>query len=105
MDGGKRKMDKCNSKTCKIVKDLKERNDKLNHQYRLRDIRCVTLEQNKIIIDDLEKWLNDEIIRIKNISKKVKVPPYGQEKEYYEKYISAYSMVLEKIKELKEGKE
>jgi len=57
------------------------------------------------IIDELGKWLNDEIIRIKNISKKVKVPPYGQEKEYYEKYISSYSMVLDKLKKLKEGKE
>ena len=28
----------------KIIKDLKERNDKLSNQYRLRDIRCVHLE-------------------------------------------------------------
>ena len=31
----------------KIIKDLKERNDSLNNQYRLRDIRCVCLE-NKV---------------------------------------------------------
>ena len=41
----------------KIIKDLKERNDKLSNQYRLRDIRCITLE-NRIykvnqIIDEL----------------------------------------------------
>lgn len=29
----------------KTIKDLKERNDSLAHQYRLRDIRCVHLEQ------------------------------------------------------------
>lgn len=31
----------------KVIKDLKERNDSLNNQYRLRDIRCVCLE-NKV---------------------------------------------------------
>ena len=29
----------------KIIKDLKERNEKLTNQYRLRDIRCVHLER------------------------------------------------------------
>lgn len=29
----------------KVIKDLKERNDTLAHQYRLRDIRCINLEQ------------------------------------------------------------
>lgn len=29
----------------KIIKDLKERNDKLVNQYRDRDIRCVSLER------------------------------------------------------------
>lgn len=28
----------------KVIKDLKERNNSLNNQYRLRDIRCVHLE-------------------------------------------------------------
>lgn len=32
----------------KIIKDLKERNDKLSNQYRLRDIRCVHLEKENI---------------------------------------------------------
>ena len=66
----------------KSIKDLKERNDKLANQYRLRDIRCVHLEhennklkelcdkyeeehnttfikwQNTIkVLDELEKWL------------------------------------------------
>lgn len=28
----------------KVIKDLKEKNDKLQEQYRLRDIRCIHLE-------------------------------------------------------------
>ena len=33
------------TKENKIIKDLKERNDKLVNQYRDRDIRCVSLER------------------------------------------------------------
>ena len=33
------------TKDNKIIKDLKERNDKLVNQYRDRDIRCVSLER------------------------------------------------------------
>lgn len=35
----------------KIIKDLKERNDKLVNQYRDRDIRCVSLERQ---LDELK---------------------------------------------------
>lgn len=42
----------------KIIKDLKERNDKLANQYRLRDIRCIHLEyENGILKDKIEKAL------------------------------------------------
>lgn len=43
----------------KVIKDLKERNDSLNNQYRLRDIRCVYLEnevqEQKKEIERLQK--------------------------------------------------
>ena len=38
-------------KNNKIIKDLKERNDKLVNQYRDRDIRCVSLERQ---LDELK---------------------------------------------------
>lgn len=39
----------------KIIKDLKERNDKLSNQYRLRDIRCVHLEmENAKLKEDIK---------------------------------------------------
>lgn len=40
----------------KTIKDLRERNDKLANQYRLRDIRCVHLEQvNQQLKDKISK--------------------------------------------------
>lgn len=39
----------------KAIKDLKERNDKLQEQYRLRDIRCIHLEyENEMLKSDFE---------------------------------------------------
>lgn len=45
----------------KIIKDLKERNEKLSNQYRLRDIRCVTLENR------IDKTINNIITTIQII--------------------------------------
>jgi hypothetical protein len=45
-------------KNNKIIKDLKERNDKLVNQYRDKDIRCVSLERQ------LEK-LQQENLKLK----------------------------------------
>lgn len=43
----------------KIIKDLKERNDKLSNQYRLRDIRCVHLEiENADLKEDIKFCLH-----------------------------------------------
>ena len=44
------------TKENKIIKDLKERNDKLVNQYRDRDIRCVSLERqlDKLQQENLE---------------------------------------------------
>ena len=39
----------------KVIKDLKERNDKLQEQYRLRDIRCIHLEyENEMLKSDFK---------------------------------------------------
>lgn len=55
----------------KIIKDLKERNDKLSEQYRLRDFRCITLE-NKIdkiyeVINAVENCILKDISILKKI--------------------------------------
>ena len=52
------------TKENKIIKDLKERNDKLNNQYRVKDIRCATLERQ---VANLEK----ENKRLKEVQKKL----------------------------------
>ena len=44
----------------KIIKDLKERNDKLANQYRLRDIRCVHLEIENERLQQENKQLKEE---------------------------------------------
>ena len=57
----------------KVIKDLKERNNSLNNQFRLRDIRVNCLEHQNIekdkeierlnnIINELENWLAKEYI-------------------------------------------
>ena len=46
----------------KIIKDLKERNEKLSNQYRLRDIRCVHLESEN---EDLQQRIDKAIEYIK----------------------------------------
>ena len=56
------------SKIDKIIKDLKERNDKLLEQYRYRDIRCITLEQR---LERLQEELNQKNKVIEEISKEL----------------------------------
>ena len=56
----------------KVIKDLKERNNLLNNQFRLRDIRVNCLEHQNIEKDK-------EIERINNIIKEVR--EYIEEKE------------------------
>lgn len=53
----------------KVIKDLKERNDKLLEQYRYRDIRCITLEQR---LERLQKELNKKNKIIEEIKEKYK---------------------------------
>lgn len=45
----------------KAIKDLRKRNDKLFDQYRLRDFRCITLEQRiDRVINCIENFLCTE---------------------------------------------
>lgn len=43
----------------KIIKDLKERNEKLSNQYRLRDIRCVHLEMENADLQEKLAVVNE----------------------------------------------
>ena len=71
----------------KVIKDLKERNDKLQEQYRLRDIRCIHLEyENEMLKSDFEAQ--------HELTKK-----YAEENQKYKEVIDK---VLEDIKEYKE---
>lgn len=56
------------TKENKIIKDLKERNDKLNNQYRSRDIRCVALEERVNSLTKENKQLK-EAIEVKSYCK------------------------------------
>ena len=95
----------------KVIKDLKERNDKLQEQYRLRDIRCIHLEyENEMLKSDFEaqheltknyaeenKQLKDNWNKLKEIIKK--------EQDYYmyrkdNRYRGFLYKLSEKIQEL-----
>ena len=95
----------------KVIKDLKERNDKLQEQYRLRDIRCIHLEyENEMLKSDFEaqheltekyaeenKQLKDNWNELKEIIKK--------EQDYYmyrkdNRYRGFLYKLSEKIQEL-----
>ena len=69
------------TKRNKIIKDLKERNDKLVNQYRDRDIRCVSLERQ------LEK------LQQENLELRIQVSAR-------EEVANKYKAVIDKAKEL-----
>ena len=77
----------------KVIKDLKERNDKLQEQYRLRDIRCIHLEyENEMLKSDFKAQ--------HELTKK-----YAEEsKELNKKYLNAvadYETTMSELQELK----
>ena len=77
----------------KVIKDLKERNDKLQEQYRLRDIRCIHLEyENEMLKSDFEAQ--------HELTKK-----YAEEsKELNQKYLNAvadYETTMSELQKLK----
>ena len=93
----------------KVIKDLKERNDKLQEQYRLRDIRCIHLEyENEMLKSDFEaqheltKNYAEENKRLKDNWNKLK--------EYAKEIISTDNELygtdlLDKMEELEGGEE
>ena len=50
----------------KIIKDLKERNDQLANQYRLRDIRCINLENEN---QRLKQQINGICLLLERVQK------------------------------------
>ncbi len=115
----------------KVIKDLKERNNNLQEQYRLRDIRCIHLEyENEMLKSDFEaqheltkkyakenkqlehnwnelkKWLEEKINTIDIVY-------LGRNKKNYSEDMVldmssrkwSYKDSLNKMQELEEGKE
>ena len=91
----------------KVIKDLKERNDKLQEQYRLRDIRCIHLEyENEMLKSDFEaqheltKNYAEENKRLKDNWNELK--KWLEENESFDDYCNetTFTSVLEKMQEL-----
>lgn len=70
-----------------------------------KDLKLILDEIERLnnIINELEKWLENEIKRIEELqnSVKSKVKPYGEEYNNYTLIIGAYDNVLDKLQELK----
>lgn len=75
------------TKRNKIIKDLKERNDKLVNQYRDRDIRCVSLERqlDKLQQENLE--LRIQVSAREEVANKYK-EVIDKAVEYIEKHLT-----------------
>lgn len=86
----------------KIIKDLKERNEKLSNQYRLRDIRCVHLEmENTDLQQRIDKAI--EYIKYNDDTLFTYEPDYDYEENLVDNYdVSSYR---EDLLEILGGKE
>ena len=91
----------------KVIKDLKERNDKLQEQYRLRDIRCIHLEyENEMLKSDFEaqheltKKYAEENKQLKDNWNELK--KWLEENESFDDYCNetTFTSVLDKMQEL-----
>ena len=72
----------------KVIKDLKERNNNLQEQYRLRDIRCIHLEyENEMLKNDFEAQ--------HELTKK-----YAEENQELKLELSGYRQAILKDKEM-----
>ena len=101
----------------KVIKDLKERNDKLQEQYRLRDIRCIHLEyENEMLKSDFEaqheltKNYAEENKRLKDNWNKLKEYLHNVDvvidySENYDGRFINYDELIDKIQELEGGEE
>ena len=90
----------------KVIKDLKERNDKLQEQYRLRDIRCVHLEQEnqelKAINEEHRKindMLREENQKLNITKSSCGFCPYNSARIENQKYKEAISKAIEYIED------
>lgn len=74
----------------KTIKDLKERNDKLQEQYRLRDIRCVHLEkENEQLKKQTEEYKDGYFSLSKeNIEYVNKLHKYKSQQKEFVKYLT-----------------
>ena len=94
----------------KVIKDLKERNDKLQEQYRLRDIRCIHLEyENEMLKSDFEaqheltEKYAEENKQLKDNWNKLK--KWLEENESFDDYCNetTFTSVLDKMQEIEQG--
>ena len=101
----------------KVIKDLKERNDKLQEQYRLRDIRCIHLEyENEMLKSDfkaqheLTKKYAEENKQLKDNWNKLKEYLHNVDVviDYSENYDGSfinYDELVNKMQELEGGED
>ena len=101
----------------KVIKDLKERNNNLQEQYRLRDIRCIHLEyENEMLKSDFEaqheltKNYAEENKRLKDNWNKLKEYLHNVDvvidySENYDGRFINYDELIDKIQELEGGEE
>ena len=94
----------------KVIKDLKERNDKLQEQYRLRDMRCIHLEyENEMLKSDFEaqhkltEKYAEENKQLKDNWNELK--KWLEENESFDDYCNetTFTSVLDKMQELEQG--
>lgn len=74
-------------KNNKIIKDLKERNDKLVNQYRDRDIRCVSLERQLEKLQQENLDLRIQVSAREEVANKYK-EAIDKAVEYIEKHLT-----------------
>ena len=77
----------------KIIKDLKERNEKLSNQYRLRDIRCVHLEREN-------KRLKEEYMFLQNASDEYEEKLLNREAELLDRIYKAQIFIQQNIRDI-----
>ena len=77
----------------KSIKDLKKRNDQLTYQYRMRDIRCITLENR------IEKY-EEKIHNLTNVIRElediltIKKARMLNEPNYSQYYVEGYETAI-----------
>ena len=98
------KADKEIERLNKQIEDIREERDYLYNTYSTENKWLYeNLEKANNIINELEKWLENEIKRIGELQNpaKSKIKPYGEEYNNYTLIIGAYDNALYKLQELK----